>query len=37
LSVEEFEHFGPVLLFRSAFVKSWKRVLEVAKERRAAM
>jgi transaldolase len=37
LSVEEFEHFGPVLLFRSSFVKSWKRVLEIAKERRAAM
>jgi transaldolase len=37
LSVEEFEHFGPVLLFRSAFVKSWTRVLGIAKERRAAL
>jgi len=37
LNVEEFEHFGPVLLFRSAFVKSWTRVLEIAKQRRAAL
>ena len=37
LSVEEFEHFGPVLLFRSSFVKSWKRVLEVAAQRRALL
>jgi transaldolase len=37
LSVEEFEHFGPVLLFRSAFVKSWTRVLDIAKQRRAAL
>lgn len=34
LSVEEFEGFGPVQLFRSGFVKSWTRVLEdVAKLR----
>ena len=27
LSVEEFEGFGPVQLFKSGFVKSWQRVL----------
>ena len=37
LSVEEFESFGPVLLFRSSFVKSWTRVLEVARDRRAVL
>lgn len=37
LSVEEFEHFGPVLLFRSSFVKSWKRVIEIAGQRRAIL
>lgn len=37
ICVEEFETFGPVLLFRSSFVKSWRRVLDIAKERRAAM
>jgi transaldolase len=35
LEVEEFEHFGPVQLFRSIFVTSWKRVLELIRERRA--
>jgi len=34
LSVEEFEDFGPVQLFKSAFTKSWKRVLDVIKEQR---
>ena len=34
LEIEEFEHFGPVLLFRSMFTASWKRVLELIKERR---
>lgn len=34
LEVEEYEDFGPVELFRSSFIKSWKRVLEVAAERR---
>jgi transaldolase len=34
---EEFETFGPVELFRSSFVKSWNRVMELIKERRAAM
>ncbi len=37
LEVEEFEHFGPVLLFRSMFIKSWKRALELMKERRLAV
>ena len=35
LEPEEFEHFGPVQLFRSTFVKSWKRTLDVIGERRA--
>jgi transaldolase len=35
LSIEEFEGFGPVQLFRSSFIKSWKRILELAKERRS--
>jgi transaldolase len=34
LSVEEYEHFGPVQLFRSSFVSSWKRTLDIIKERR---
>ena len=37
LAVEEFEGFGPVQLFRSSFIKSWKRVLEIIKERRAML
>ena len=37
LTVEEFEPFGPVQLFRSSFVKSWARVLEIIKERRAKL
>ena len=37
LEVEEFEEFGPVRLFRSMFTSSWKRVLELIKERRAQM
>ncbi|HTX54481.1 MAG TPA: transaldolase family protein [Candidatus Baltobacteraceae bacterium] len=36
LAVDEFEEFGPVELFRSSFVKSWERVLGLAKDRRAA-
>ena len=36
LAVEEFEGFGPVQLFRSSFVKSWTRVLQEVKTRRAA-
>ena len=35
LDVDEFEEFGPVQLFRSSFIKSWKRVLGLIKERRA--
>ncbi|MBN1535513.1 MAG: hypothetical protein JW908_02190 [Anaerolineales bacterium] len=34
LAVEEYEGFGPVQLFRSSFVKSWSKVMEVIKERR---
>jgi transaldolase len=34
LSIEEFEDFGPVQLFKSAFTKSWGRVLDIIKERR---
>lgn len=37
LKVEEYEEFGPVMLFRSSFIKSWKRVLGLIKERRAAL
>jgi len=35
LEIEEFEHFGPVQLFRNSFIASWNRVLELIKERRA--
>jgi len=34
LQVEEYEHFGPVELFRSMFINSWKRVQEIIRERR---
>jgi transaldolase len=37
LTVDEYEDFGPVQLFRSSFVKSWERVLDLCKERRAAL
>lgn len=37
LEPEEFEHFGPVQLFRSMFVKSWGRAIEIIKERRAVL
>jgi transaldolase len=37
LEPEEFEHFGPVQLFRSSFTKSWKRILEVIKQRRQVL
>jgi transaldolase len=37
LEIEEFEGFGPVQLFRSMFTGSWARVLELIKERRAAL
>jgi len=34
LSIEEFEEFGPVQLFKSAFTKSWAIVLDTIKEQR---
>lgn len=34
LSVDEFEDFGPVQLFKSAFTNSWTSVLETIKEQR---
>jgi transaldolase len=34
LEIEEFEDFGPVNLFRSAFIKSWNRVTNLIKEYR---
>jgi transaldolase len=37
LEPEEFEHFGPVQLFRSSFIKSWKRVLDIIGERQAEL
>jgi transaldolase len=37
LSEEEYEGFGPVQLFRSSFIKSWKQVLNLAEERRKAL
>jgi transaldolase len=37
LSLEEFEGFGPVQLFRSSFIKSWTRILDVAKLARGEM
>jgi transaldolase len=37
LGEEEYEEFGPVALFRGSFIKSWRRVLDLAKERRAQL
>ena len=37
LTVEEFEDFGPVQLFKSSFTKSWHRVLEIIRERRSQL
>ena len=34
LTVEEYHHFGPVQLFRSSFLKSWHKVLDMMPERR---
>lgn len=34
IHVDGYDEFGPVELFRSSFVKSWQRVLDVIKERR---
>ncbi len=36
LDIEEFEEFGPVRLFRSSFIKSWSRVLELIGARRTS-
>lgn len=36
LSVEEFADFGPVQLFRSSFVKSWQKVLDLIASREPA-
>ncbi len=33
LALEEFEEFGPVVLFRSMFIKSWERVLRFIDEK----
>jgi transaldolase len=33
LEPAEFEDFGPVMLFRSSFIKSWKRVIEIIGKR----
>jgi len=37
LEIEEFENFGPVQLFRSSFIKSWKRVLDSIRERQKTL
>jgi len=37
LEIEEFESFGPVCLFRSAFARSWNRVLELIREQQKIM
>lgn len=34
LSIDEFEDFGPVQLFKSAFTNSWGQVLNIIKEQR---
>jgi transaldolase len=37
IHVDEYDEFGPVELFRSSFIKSWQRVLDVIRERRAEL
>lgn len=37
ISPEEYEEFGPVVLFRSSFEKSWKNTLEEIGKRRAEL
>jgi transaldolase len=37
LDIEEFEEFGPVRLFRSSFINSWSRVLELIRARRTSL
>ncbi len=34
LSIDEFEEYGPVALFRSMFLKGWESLLDVVKEQR---
>ena len=34
LTIDEFEGFGPVELFRSSFTQSWQRVLDISRTRR---
>jgi transaldolase len=34
LSLDEFEAFGPVQLFKSSFAKSWQQVLDIIKEQK---
>ena len=36
LKVQEFKDYGPVVLFRSAFLKGWGNLMEAIKERRIA-
>ncbi len=37
LSIEEYDDFGPVRHFRESFIKSWRRVLDLTRERRAVI
>ena len=37
ITEEEFEEYGPVVLFRSSFEKAWKSAMEEIKNQRAAM
>jgi transaldolase len=37
LAVEEYDDFGPVSHFRNSFIKSWQRVLDLARQRRAVI
>jgi transaldolase len=37
LSVEEYDDFGPVSHFRNSFIKSWQRVLDLTRQRRAVI
>ena len=37
LEVDEFEEFGPVNLFRSIFINSWNRVLNLIRERQKSL
>jgi len=37
LEIEEFEGFGPVCLFRSAFCGSWNQVLDLIREKQKAL